>query len=71
MKKIMQKITLRVDGMHCKSCEMLIEESIEDLGAEKVDASFEQGKVIVVFDESKTSLNQIKHTIEKEGYKVR
>ena len=65
----MKKITLKVKGMHCKSCSMLIEDALEDLGVKsKVDS--DKGIAIVEFDESKVSEKTIKKTIKGEGYKI-
>ncbi|MBL7052018.1 MAG: heavy-metal-associated domain-containing protein [Nanoarchaeota archaeon] len=58
----------KVGGMHCKSCEMLIKDSLEDLGVK--DISFINNEITITFDESKISLETIKKVIEKEGYKV-
>ncbi len=60
--------SLNVEGMHCKSCELLIEDSLKEIGVEKV--FFESGKVKVFFDENKIGINQIKKAIRNEGYKV-
>lgn len=64
----MKTVTLVVDGMHCKSCELLIADSLKDAGAEKV--LFEKNKVKVFFEESKIKLQQVKEAIRNEGYKV-
>jgi copper chaperone len=65
----MKKITLKVKGMHCKSCSMLIEDALEDLGVKsKVDS--DKGTAIVEFDENKVSEEAIKKAIKAEGYKV-
>lgn len=64
----MKTVTLTVEGMHCKSCETLIEDSLKEAGVEKV--FFENNKVKVFFEESKIKLNKIKETIRNEGYKV-
>ncbi len=58
----------KITGMHCKSCEMLIRDSLEDLRVK--DISFEKDIITITFDENKTSLETIKKTIEKEGYKL-
>ena len=65
----MQK-TFRVKGMHCKSCEMLIADSLEELGVDYVKASFKDGKVEVGFDESRIPDKKIREIIKKEGYEV-
>lgn len=67
----MKNLTLKVEGMHCKSCKMIIEDNLEELGVEKSDVSDESGEVKVTFDESKVNEEQIKKAIEKDGYKVK
>lgn len=68
----MEKITLKVEGMHCKSCDMLVEDSLGDeAGVESVSSSFKDGQVVVTFDENTISEDKIKEVIKKEGYTVR
>ena len=65
----MRKVTLKVKGMHCKSCSILIEDVLEDLGVKsKVDS--DKGIAAVEFDENKVSEDKIKAAIKKEGYEV-
>lgn len=64
----MKIVTLVVDGIHCKSCELLIEDSLKEIGVEKV--LFEKNKVKVFFEESNVKLQQVKEAIRNEGYKV-
>ena len=61
---------MKIKGMHCKSCEIIIKESLEEIGAEKVESSYKTGDITLDYDESKLDLQKIKQTIEKEGYKV-
>jgi copper chaperone len=64
-------IKIRTKGMHCKSCEIILKEAIEELnGVNAVKASHDNGAVSVDFDKSKINENIIKKTIEKEGYEV-
>lgn len=65
----MMKQKIRVKGMHCKSCETLIADSLEEMGV-KAKADHKKGEVEVTYDESKVSINSIKTAIAKEGYKV-
>jgi copper chaperone CopZ len=67
----MEKLKLVVEGMHCKSCEMLIADSLMDLGASKVEASSQKNEVIVEFEKSKITADRIIKAIEKEEYKVK
>ncbi|MFH2020230.1 MAG: heavy-metal-associated domain-containing protein [archaeon] len=64
------KTKLNVKGMHCSSCEMLINESLTDLGVDASTVSWNKGTVEVSFDEKKVSLQQVKDAIKKEGYQI-
>lgn len=65
----MEKI-LGVKGMHCKSCEMILDDSISEIkGVEKVNSDFKKGEVKVVYSIDSV-LEQIKSVIKKEGYQV-
>lgn len=67
----MAKIELKISGMHCSSCEMLICDGLSELdGINFCKADHKSGIVEVDYDEQKTSLNQIKSIIKKEGYEV-
>ena len=62
--------TLTVQGMHCKSCAMLIQDALEELGASNIKISLDEKKQIgkVSFDHK--NKDEIIKAIEKEGYKV-
>lgn len=62
--------TIKVEGMHCKSCELIIKEAILEIdGVERVDANSKNGVVQVSYKDE-GSLEKIKKAIENEGYKV-
>ena len=63
------KAKIKVQGMHCKSCVMLISDALDDIGV-KATVDVKSGEVVVEFDDSKTSLDSIKKAIRAEGYKV-
>lgn len=63
----MKKEKMNVEGMHCKSCEMLIRGELEENG---VKVSFKGNELTVEFDEKKITLDKIKEIIKEEGYKV-
>ena len=67
----MKEIQLKVSGMHCKSCEMLISDELEDTKAvEDILVSFEKGIVSLKYNQNKISLEKIKDIIKEEGYSV-
>jgi len=66
-----QKITYRVEGMHCSNCAMNIEGIEDDLpGIKQVTASYQKGQMVVEFDEAKVSEVQILSALEKRGYQA-
>jgi copper chaperone CopZ len=60
---------LDVEGMHCRACESLVEDLLEEIGV-KATASHEKGIVEVEFNGENIDLDQIKGVIRNEGYKV-
>ncbi|WP_299736938.1 copper chaperone CopZ [Rossellomorea sp. y25] len=67
----MQKETLTVEGMSCGHCVKAIEGSVAKLdGVKSVQVSLEEKKVEVEFDDSQVKLNEIKETIDDQGYDV-
>jgi copper chaperone len=65
------KKTLKVKGMHCKSCDILVEDSLSDLeGLQNSKSNHQEDFVEVEFDESKVNIDQIKKVIIDEGYEV-
>ena len=62
--------TIKISGMHCRSCEILLEDSISEIkGAKVLGADYKKGEIRVSL-ENESLLNQIKKIVEKEGYKV-
>jgi copper chaperone CopZ len=67
--EIRMRTVLKVEGMHCRGCEALMEDILGDLGV-KAMASYGEGTIKVEFDDAKINLGDIKMAIEQEGYKV-
>lgn len=66
----MKTIELKIKGMHCPSCKMVINDILDDLGVEKSTVDSKKGTAIIDFDENKITQDQIKKDIEQEGYEV-
>ena len=62
--------TLTVMGMHCKSCVMLIQDSLEDLGVTKIKIELDEKKQIGKVSFEYKNTKKVVEAIEKEGYKV-
>ncbi|MFZ3590088.1 copper chaperone CopZ [Bacillus sp. DJP31] len=65
----MEKVTLTVDGMSCGHCVNAIEGSVGKLsGVNEVKVNLENGTVDVQFNSTEVTLDQIKETIDEQGY---
>lgn len=67
----MQTITLGVEGMSCGHCVKAVEGAVKKLdGIASVEVSLESKNVTVTFDEGKVTTENIKDSIEDQGYDV-
>ncbi len=67
----MQNVTLNVQGMSCGHCVSSVEKSVGALnGVEQVNVNLADGLVDVAFNEAQVTLEQIKETIDDQGYEV-
>ncbi len=66
------KLNYQIQGMHCKSCVMIVQDALEELGAKNIKISLDEkkqiGSVSLDFEGDKKEIIKI---IEKEGYKVK
>ena len=58
---------ITVEGMHCNACERLVSDALEGLGATKVTADHESGKVTYT---GELDAGQVADAIAKAGFKV-
>lgn len=67
----MQKINFPIQGMHCASCSLRIEKSLQKtVGIFGVQVNYALAKASVNFDENKINENDIYKVVEKEGYRI-
>lgn len=67
----METITLNVKGMSCGHCVSAVEGSVGKLnGVKEVKVDLENGKVKVEYNSATVSLDEIKETIDDQGYDV-
>ena len=67
----MKNVELKIKGMHCKSCVMLINDSLSDIkGVKSSEVSLEKNTAKISYDEKLVKEQDLISTIEKEGYKV-
>jgi len=67
----MQKIVLKISGMHCASCVVNIENILkEEKGINSANVNLANQKAYIVFDPNKIDFLKIKNLIESLGYKA-
>lgn len=65
------KIVVKIDGLHCTSCSLLIDNTLEDLpGVISSSTSYAKSECIVSFDAEQCSISAIEQTISELGYAV-
>lgn len=67
----MTKLQLNIEGVHCNSCKIIIEENLQEIGATHITVTVNEKtqKGTVACDYSGDKLD-IVNAIKKEGYKV-
>lgn len=67
----MTKTKLKIDGMHCGSCAVGIDDSLEELpGVERASTSYARGRTKLVYDERQVDLETIRGVITQLGYRT-
>lgn len=67
----MVKKKLKIEGMHCNSCALLIDMDLEDLeGVKSAETSYAKSETKVEYDEEKVDLHKILHIIKEAGYQA-
>lgn len=67
----MVELRLKVEGMHCASCALLIEEELEELdGVAEAKASYPRQRAEVVFDQERVGVPAILETVGGLGYRA-
>jgi Cu+-exporting ATPase len=66
----MEKAIFKVIGMYCSSCKPIVEKQLKNEQAvKKIDIDYMTDSVIVEFDPSLISKQEIKDKLERSGYK--
>jgi len=65
-----EKALFKVVGMYCITCKPIVEKQLKDEEAvRKIDIDYMTDSVVVEFDPSVISKEEIKNRLEKSGYK--
>ena len=63
--------TLGVNGMSCKNCEDAIRKSVGSLrGVDRIAVDLIAKDVVVEYDSDKVTIEEIKQSIQEQGYDV-
>ncbi len=66
----LNKKIIKIDGMHCSSCEVLIERKFKEIpGVEKVKVSHSRGEA-EIFYTKEPSTPELENAISKDGYSI-
>ncbi len=67
----MTKKVLKIEGMHCVSCTMLVDGDLEDLkGVRSSKTNFAKSQCEIEFEETEIDIKEIVKTVKGTGYKV-
>jgi copper chaperone len=65
-----EKALFKVVGMYCITCKPIVEKQLKDEEAiKRIDIDYMTDSVVIVFDPSLISKEEIKNRLEKSGYK--
>ncbi len=70
MSQKIEKISFRIIGMYCITCKPIVQKQLKDEKAvQRIDINYMTDSVIIEFDSSLITREQIKNRLEKSGYK--
>ena len=69
MSKI-EKAFFKVVGMYCTTCKPIVEKQIKDeVAVKRIDINYMTDSVVIEYDSSSITKEEIKEKLEKSGYK--
>ena len=67
----MNRINVPIKGMHCRSCEILIEESVSKIShVKKIDVDCKKHSAEVFYDSKKPNMAEIENAVREAGYEI-
>ena len=67
----LKSCTMYVEGMHCASCELLVEKKLlRQSNVESVEASLKDNSVTFTYSADKPDLREVNNDLQKFGYKL-
>lgn len=67
----MQKINIPIKGMHCRSCELLIEDKLKELpGVKRSVLNYKKGSAEIFYDSENFDVRVAENAIREAGYEI-
>jgi len=65
------KIVLPIRGLHCKSCEMLVEEELNKIsGVDKANVNYRSGQAIISYQGKEPTQEELDNAVRTAGYEI-
>jgi sulfite exporter TauE/SafE/copper chaperone CopZ len=65
------KLTIPIEGMHCRSCELLIEDKLSEIPeVESVNLNYKKGVAEITYGEQKPNMHEVENAIRGAGYSI-
>jgi sulfite exporter TauE/SafE/plastocyanin domain-containing protein/copper chaperone CopZ len=66
-----EKIIISIKGMHCRSCEILVQQNLEEIPeVEKSNVDFKKGVAEIVYGTQKPNMREVENAIRQAGYSI-
>lgn len=66
-----KQIKVFIKGMHCRSCELLLEDRLKEVDRIKsVDVNYKTGRALIGYEKGTPNMYAIKNTISEAGYEL-
>ena len=70
MSKKTERSLFKIVGMYCITCKPIVEKQLKDKeGIKRIDVDYMTDSIVVEFDSSLITKEEIKEKLEKSGYK--
>ncbi len=67
----MKEVVLKIKGMHCEGCSTRLEKVLNNQdGVEEAKVSLEKAEANIKFDETQTSVDELKEAVEDAGFEA-
>lgn len=67
----MKEVSLKIKGMHCEGCSTRLEKVLNNQdGVEEAKVSLEKAEANIKFDETQTSVDELKEAVEDAGFEA-